>query len=97
MSHKASFSIQNLSTEEIEELLFQAEEHARDYIQKQIPPKELKTLDIVIEYNSDELQIECVIDLELIKRSKHDPKKVTDEAIQKIFDLIEIELQKRIS
>ncbi len=96
MSHKTTFSIQKLSLEQLEELLFLAEQSGRDFIQSQIPAKELKSVDILIEYNSDESQIDCIIDLELITRSKLDPKKITDEAIQKIFESIENELKRRI-
>ncbi|NVM55021.1 MAG: DUF3194 domain-containing protein [Candidatus Helarchaeota archaeon] len=91
MSDKTSFSIQNLTLEQVEELLSLAEQAGREYIQSQIPRKELKTFDILIEFNSEDLTIDCVIDLELTKQSKLNPKKVTDEAVQKIYEVIESE------
>ena len=94
MSHKSSFSIQNLSEERIEEILFRAEESARKYIQSQIPVKELKTLNISIEYNDADLTIDCIIDLELDKRSSLNPQRIADEAIQKIFSIIENEIER---
>ncbi len=94
MSQKTSFSIQNLSLDRIEDILFLSEDAARKYIQSHIPSKELKTFNISIEFNSDESTIDCEIDLELNPQSKLDPKKLNDEAIQKIFSIIEREIQK---
>ena len=93
MNHKTSFSIQNLSLDQVEEVLFLAEQTARNYIQSKIPSKELKTFDILIEFNSSELKIDCIIELELIKLSKLNPKKISDEAVQKIFEIIENEIK----
>jgi hypothetical protein len=94
MNHKISFPIQNISSEEVEELLFIAEQAGRKYIQKQIPSKEIKKLDILIEFdNTGELKLECVVDLELVKHSKFDPQKMSDEAAQKIFEIMEEKLK----
>lgn len=94
MSHRISFPIQNLSSEQIEELLFLAENVARKHVQKQIPSKEIKNFDIVIEFdNTDELNLDCILDLELIKHSKFDPQKIIEEAVEKIFEVLEKELK----
>jgi hypothetical protein len=94
MSHKISFPAQDISSEQIEELLFLAENVARNYVQKQIPSKEIKNFEIVIEFdNTAELNLDCVIDLELIKHSKFDPQKVIEEAVEKIFEVLEKELK----
>ena len=92
MSHKTSFPIQNLSPEKVEEILFRAEETGRKCIQSQIPAKELKSFNILIELNDEELTIDCIIDLELVKKSTLNPQNVTDEAIQRIFSIIESEI-----
>jgi len=86
--------MQNISSEEIEELLFIAEQAGRKYIQKQIPSKEIKKLDILIEFdNTVELNLECIVDLELAKHSQFDPQKIIDEATQKIFAILEEKLK----
>ena len=92
MGHKTSFPIQNLSLENVEDILFRAEDTARKYIQSQIPAKELKNLNILIELNDEELTIDCIIDLELVKKSTLNPQNLTDEAIQRIFSIIESEM-----
>ena len=94
MSHRISFPAQNLSSEQIEELLFLAETVARNYVQKRIPSKEIKNFEIVIEFdNTTELSLDCIIDLELIKHSKFDPQKIIEEAVEKIFEVLEKELK----
>ena len=94
MNHKISFPIQNIASEELEELLFIAEQAGRKYIQTQIPSKEIKKLDILIEFdNTEEFKVECIVDLELIKHSKFDPQKISDEAAQKIFEVMEEKLK----
>lgn len=94
MSHKNSFFIQDLPLEVVEEILFRAEEAARKYIQAQIPYKEIKTFDILIDFNNETLNIDCIIDLELVKKSTFNPQVVIDEAIQKVFLIIETEIEK---
>lgn len=94
MSHRISFPIQNISSEEVEELLFLAEQAGRKYIQTQIPSKEIKKLDILIEFDDTaELNLECIVDLELIKHSTFDPQKISDEAAEKIFEVLEDKLK----
>ncbi|MFX1296183.1 MAG: DUF3194 domain-containing protein [Promethearchaeota archaeon] len=89
-----SFSNYNLSSEQLEELLLRAENEARKYILSQIPQKEINNLEILIEFDtSNELKLNCIIDLQLVKQSKLDPKKFTDVAINKIFEIIENELE----
>jgi Protein of unknown function (DUF3194) len=94
MSHRISFPAQNISSEQIEELLFLAENVARNYVQKRIPSKEIKNFEIVIEFdNTAELSLDCTIDLELIKHSKFDPQKIIEESLEKIFEVLEKELK----
>jgi hypothetical protein len=95
MSHKYSFSLKDLAPEQIEELLFHAEQIGRKYILSQIPSKELKTFDILIEFDTTEVNIDCIIDIELVKHSQVDPQKVTEKTAQIIFESIETELQKK--
>ncbi len=40
----------------------------------------------------NELNIDCTIDIQLIKHSKLKPQKIIDKAIEKIFETIEKEL-----
>ncbi|MHA1264215.1 MAG: DUF3194 domain-containing protein [Candidatus Helarchaeota archaeon] len=93
MTKEVNIPINQLSLEEIEKLLFQSEQAARNYIQSKIPQKELKTFDILIEYDSDESRIEGIIDIQLIKRSKTDPTSVADGAVKLIFEIVEKRLK----
>ena len=84
----------NLSVEQMEELLLSAELKGRRFIQSRIPSKEIKYLDISIEFDdSDELKLDCTIELEVVKQSKLDPGKISDEAAKKIIEFIENELK----
>ncbi|HUY01072.1 MAG TPA: DUF3194 domain-containing protein [Candidatus Deferrimicrobium sp.] len=89
MNQKFSFSIKDLSPEQLEDLLFQAEQEGRKYILSQIPSKELKTFDILIEFDTNERNIDCSIDIELVKHSQLDPQKITEKAAQIVFESIE--------
>ena len=92
-----TFSNYNLSSDQLEELVLLAEQKARKYILSIIPSKQIENLDILIEFDTtEELELDCTIELQLTEQSKFDPHKVTDEAIEKIFEIIEKELQKSL-
>lgn len=94
MRHKNTYSIHNLSSEQLEDLILLAEQIARKYILSQISSKEIKNLDILIEFDTtNELKLDCIIELQLVKHSKLDPQKVTDEAVKKIFEIFEKKYQ----
>ncbi len=89
-----AFAPLNLSSEEIENLLFLAEQQARKFIFTQIPPKEIKNLEVLIELdNTNGLNLDCIIDIELVKRSKSDPQRVSEKAVQEVIKFIENELK----
>jgi len=74
-------------------LLLLAEQVARNYIFSQLPAKEIKNLSVMIDFDfENELNIDCTIDIQLIKHSKLKPQKIIDKAIEKIFETIEKEL-----
>lgn len=95
MTDKLSFQLNNLSIDEVEDLLFQAEQAARRYITSQVPPKELKTFDILIEFDPDQVSLECIIDLQLTKKSMLNPQIITEAAVQLVFETIEKILGKK--
>lgn len=93
MNPKIPLSIQNLSAEQLENILFLAEQVARKYISSQIPSKEIKNLEVLIEFDTTtEFKLECIIDIQLIRHSKINPQKVSDQAVQKVFEFFEKEL-----
>ena len=94
MNRKLSVSLKDLSLDEIEDLLLRAEKVAKTFILSQIPPKELKTYNIVIEFDSDEIKIDCIIDIELVKHSKLNPKEITEKTVELVFKTIDTELEK---
>ena len=94
MSYKTTISAKDLSLEQIEEILYQAEQVGRSYIYRQIPAKEIKTLEIVIDFDyKEELTIECIITIECNNKSQKDPKRVSDEAVEKVFEFLEGQLK----
>ena len=94
MPKKISIPIVESELEDLEQTLLDAERHVRNYVFSQISPKVIKDIAVSIEIDdSEDLKLNCTVDIELIKGSKLNPQTITEAALEKLFEFLEKVLQ----